>query len=237
MTSRAICVIAARLHERPVARLAGHCCPRPGRYRPSLRRGSARPRLRPLALVAWPRRRDSACMRPRRRVVARSPPAPPARDHGRLADVSENVWTIFQVITFFVSFGAIVVATGGDQSGWATLAFIPPGARSDSPPDRRSWGQFTGRGMPRPHKLFRLGWHSARRAWSSDAARGCWSSGGSSSRSRPSSTSLAFVIRPSILARELTDPSPDRWMSADAGSAGSCARGATSDPRARGRVA
>ena len=41
----------------------------------------------------------------------------------RFADFSENISTIFQVLTFFV-FGAIIVATGYDRSVLALLAFI-----------------------------------------------------------------------------------------------------------------
>ena len=69
----------------------------------------------------------------------------------RFADFSENVSTIFQVLTFFV-FGAIIVATGFDGSEWALVAFIPFALLVARPV--AVMGALAGTRLPRPHKLF-----------------------------------------------------------------------------------
>ncbi len=69
----------------------------------------------------------------------------------RFADFSENVSTIFQVLTFFV-FGAIIVSSGFDGSILPLVVFIPFALLIARP--AAVMGALAGTGMPRPHKLF-----------------------------------------------------------------------------------
>lgn len=69
----------------------------------------------------------------------------------RFADFSENVSTIFQILTFFV-FGAIIVATPFDGAIIALVAFIIFALLVARP--AAVMGALAGTGLPRPHKLF-----------------------------------------------------------------------------------
>jgi NhaP-type Na+/H+ or K+/H+ antiporter len=64
---------------------------------------------------------------------------------------SENVSSIFQVITFFL-FGALIVATGFNVSVWALVAFIPFALLVARPV--AVLGALAGTRLPRPQRLF-----------------------------------------------------------------------------------
>jgi NhaP-type Na+/H+ or K+/H+ antiporter len=66
-------------------------------------------------------------------------------------EFSENVSSIFQVLTFFV-FGAVIVATGFDSELWPLLVFIPFALLVARPVAVMT--ALGGTGLPRPHKLF-----------------------------------------------------------------------------------
>ena len=69
----------------------------------------------------------------------------------RFIDFSENVSTIFQVMTFFV-FGALIVSTGYNASVLALIAFIPFALLIARP--AAVLLSLAGTRLPRPHKLF-----------------------------------------------------------------------------------
>jgi sodium/hydrogen antiporter len=119
---------------------------------------------------------------------------------------SENVSVIFQVMTFFL-FGAVIVATGYDDSLWALLLFIPFALLIARP--TAVLAALAGTGLPRPQKLF-IAWFGPKGVASMlfallvlDAA--------------VAEGSLvfdvaAFVILSSILAHGLTDTVGARWI-------------------------
>ena len=111
---------------------------------------------------------------------------------------SENVSSIFAVITFFL-FGALIVATGYDGSIWALLAFIPFALLVARPV--AVLAALVGTKLPRPQRLF-IAWFGPA-GWL-DAVRVV--------HPRPECAEgslvfdvAAFVILSSILAHGLTD--------------------------------
>ena len=124
----------------------------------------------------------------------------------RFADFSENVSTIFQVLTFFV-FGAIIVATGYDRSIWALLAFIPFALLVARPV--AVMGALAGTGMPRPHKLF-ISWFGPKGVASMLFALLVLD--GDVENGTTVFDVAAFVILASILAHGLTDTVGARWI-------------------------
>jgi NhaP-type Na+/H+ or K+/H+ antiporter len=124
----------------------------------------------------------------------------------RFAAFSENVSTIFQVLTFFV-FGAIIVATGFDGSIAALAAFIALALLLARP--AAVFLSLAGTGLPRPQKSF-IAWFGPKGVASmlfallvldEPVANG----------------SLvfdvaAFAILASILAHGLTDTVGARWI-------------------------
>ena len=125
----------------------------------------------------------------------------------RFADFSENVSTIFQVLTFFV-FGALIVATGFDGPILALVAFIvfallSSRARSRSRsrlPGRRSRGR-TRHSSP----------GSAPRGSPRCCSR-CWSSTPPSTHGTLVFDIASFVILASIIVHGLTDTVGARWI-------------------------
>ena len=132
-----------------------------------------------------------------------------ASDHeitDRFAEFSENLSTIFQVLTFFV-FGAIIVATGYDRSVWALLAFIPFALLIARPV--AVMGALAGSGMPRPHKLF-IAWFGPKGVASMLFAL-LVLDGGVENGATVFDVA-AFVILASILAHGLTDTVGASWI-------------------------
>jgi NhaP-type Na+/H+ or K+/H+ antiporter len=124
----------------------------------------------------------------------------------RFAAFSENVSTIFQVLTFFV-FGALLVATGYDGPVWALLAFIPFALLIARPVAVEL--SLAGTALPRPHKAF-IAWFGPKGVASmlfallvldSDVANGSLIFDVAS-----------FVILASIIAHGLTDTVGARWI-------------------------
>ena len=124
----------------------------------------------------------------------------------RFADFSENLSTIFQVLTFFV-FGAVIVATGYDASIGALVLFILFAllvARSIAVSL-----SFVGTGLPRPQKAF-IAWFGPKGVASmlfailvldAELANGTLVF-----------DVAAFVILASIVAHGLTDTVGARWI-------------------------
>ena len=124
----------------------------------------------------------------------------------RFADFSENVSTIFQVLTFFV-FGAIIVATGYDRSILALAAFILFALLVARPV--AVMGALAGTGLPRPHKLFIAGFGPkgvASMLFALLVLDGNIASG------ETVFDVAAFVILASILAHGLTDTVGASWI-------------------------
>jgi NhaP-type Na+/H+ or K+/H+ antiporter len=124
----------------------------------------------------------------------------------QFADFTENVSTIFQVLTFFV-FGAIIVATGYDRSVWALLAFIPFALLIARPV--AVMGALAGSGMPRPHKLF-IAWFGPKGVASMLFAL-LVLDGGVENGTTVFDVA-AFVVLASILTHGLTDTVGARWI-------------------------
>ena len=124
----------------------------------------------------------------------------------RFADFSENVSTIFAVLTFFV-FGAIIVATGYDRSVWALAAFIPFALLVARPV--AVMGALAGTGLPRPHKLF-ISWFGPKGVASMLFALLVLD--GNVANGSTVFDVAAFVILASILAHGLTDTVGASWI-------------------------
>ncbi len=124
----------------------------------------------------------------------------------QFADFTENVSTIFQVLTFFV-FGAIIVATGYDRSVWALIAFIPFALLIARPV--AVMGALAGSGMPRPHKLF-IAWFGPKGVASMLFAL-LVLDGGVENGTTVFDVA-AFVVLASILTHGLTDTVGARWI-------------------------
>ncbi len=124
----------------------------------------------------------------------------------RFADFSENVSTIFAVLTFFV-FGAIIVATGYDRSVWALAAFIPFALLVARPV--AVMGALAGTGLPRPHKLF-IAWFGPKGVASMLFALLVLD--GNVANGSTVFDVAAFVILASILAHGLTDTVGASWI-------------------------
>lgn len=124
----------------------------------------------------------------------------------RFADFSENVSTIFQVLTFFV-FGAIIVATGYDASVAALLAFIAFALLVARPVAVAL--SFAGTRLPRAQKAF-IAWFGPKGVASMLFAILVLEA------DLPNGTLVfdvaAFVILASILAHGLTDTVGARWI-------------------------
>lgn len=124
----------------------------------------------------------------------------------RFADFSENVSTIFQVLTFFV-FGAIIVATGYDASIAALLAFIAFALLVARPVAVAL--SFAGTRLPRAQKAF-IAWFGPKGVASMLFAILVLEA------DLPNGTLVfdvaAFVILASILAHGLTDTVGARWI-------------------------
>ncbi|MGI9020839.1 MAG: cation:proton antiporter [Solirubrobacterales bacterium] len=124
----------------------------------------------------------------------------------RFADFSENVSTIFQVLTFFV-FGAIIVATGFGESILALAAFIPFALLVARP--AAVMGALAGSGLPRPHKLF-IAWFGPKGVASMLFALLVLD--GNVANGSLVFDVAAFVILASILAHGLTDTVGASWI-------------------------
>ncbi len=124
----------------------------------------------------------------------------------RFADFSENVSTIFQVLTFFV-FGAIIVATGYDGSVWrpARVHRLRAAGRAAGGGHRA----LAGTGLPRPHKLF-IAWFGPKGVASMLFALLVLD--GTVGERTLVFDVAAFVILASILAHGLTDTVGARWI-------------------------
>jgi NhaP-type Na+/H+ or K+/H+ antiporter len=119
---------------------------------------------------------------------------------------SENISSIFQVVTFFL-FGALIVATGYHDSPWALLAFIPFALLIARPV--AVLASLPGTKLPRPQKLF-IAWFGPKGVASmlfallvldEPVAEGS-----------VVFDVAAFVILSSILAHGLTDTVGARWI-------------------------
>ncbi len=119
---------------------------------------------------------------------------------------SENVSSIFAVITFFL-FGAVIVATGYDGSIWGLLAFIPFALLIARPV--AVLAALVGTNLPRPQRLF-IAWFGPKGVASMLFALFVLDRG-------VAEGSLvfdvaAFVILSSILAHGLTDTVGASWV-------------------------
>jgi NhaP-type Na+/H+ or K+/H+ antiporter len=121
-------------------------------------------------------------------------------------DFSENVSSIFQVVTFFV-FGALIVATGFDSEIWPLLLFIPFALLVARPV--AVMASLGGTGLPRPHKLF-MAWFGPKGVASMlfallvlDSVVG---------EAELIFQVAAFVILVSIIAHGFTDTLGARWI-------------------------
>ena len=124
----------------------------------------------------------------------------------RFAAFSENVSTIFQVLTFFV-FGALVVATGYDASVPALIAFIPFALLVARPVAVELALARTG--IPRAHKAF-IAWFGPKGVASMLFALLVLDS------DVPNGSLIfdvaSFVILASIIVHGLTDTVGTRWI-------------------------
>jgi sodium/hydrogen antiporter len=119
---------------------------------------------------------------------------------------SENVSSIFQVITFFL-FGALIVATDFDLSVWGLLAFIPFALLVARPASVLA--ALAGTRLPRPQKAF-IAWFGPKGVASMlfallvlDEAVG---------HKTLVFDVAAYVILSSIIAHGLTDTVGARWI-------------------------
>jgi sodium/hydrogen antiporter len=124
----------------------------------------------------------------------------------RFADFSENVSTIFQVLTFFV-FGAIIVATGYDESILPLVVFVAVALLFARPV--AVMGALAGARLPNPHKFF-IAWFGPKGVASMLFAVLVLDQG-------VANGSLvfdvaAFVIVSSIIAHGLTDTVGASWI-------------------------
>jgi sodium/hydrogen antiporter len=119
---------------------------------------------------------------------------------------SENVSSIFAVITFFL-FGALIVATGYDGSIWALLAFIPFALLLARPV--AVLAALVGTKLPRPQRLF-IAWFGPKGVASMLFA--LFILDRSVAEGSLVFDVAAFVILSSILAHGLTDTVGARWI-------------------------
>lgn len=119
---------------------------------------------------------------------------------------SENVSSIFAVITFFL-FGALIVATGYDGSIWALLAFIPFALLIARPV--AVLAALVGTKLPRPQRLF-IAWFGPKGVASMLFA--LFILDRSVAEGSLVFDVAAFVILSSILAHGLTDTVGARWI-------------------------
>ncbi len=121
-------------------------------------------------------------------------------------EFNESVSAIFQIATFFV-FGALIVATGWDQSVWPLLAFIAFALLVARP--AAVLLSFVGVALPRPYKIF-IAWFGPKGVASMLFALLVLNSTVSD---RTLVFDVAsFVILASILAHGLTDTVGARWI-------------------------
>jgi sodium/hydrogen antiporter len=119
---------------------------------------------------------------------------------------SENVSSIFAVITFFL-FGALIVATGYDGSIWALLAFVPFALLLARP--LAVLAALVGTKLPRPERLF-IAWFGPKGVASMLFA--LFILDRSVAEGSLVFDVAAFVILSSILAHGLTDTVGARWI-------------------------
>jgi sodium/hydrogen antiporter len=119
---------------------------------------------------------------------------------------SENVSSIFQVITFFL-FGALIVATGYHGSIWALLAFIPFALLLARPVAVTA--ALVGTRLPRPQNLF-IAWFGPKGVASMLFALLVLDA--TVAHGTLVFDVAAFVILSSILAHGLTDTVGARWI-------------------------
>jgi sodium/hydrogen antiporter len=119
---------------------------------------------------------------------------------------SENVSSIFQVITFFL-FGALIVATGYEGSIWALLAFIPFALLLARPVAVTA--ALVGTRLPRPQNLF-IAWFGPKGVASMLFALLVLDA--TVAHGTLVFDVAAFVILSSILAHGLTDTVGARWI-------------------------
>jgi sodium/hydrogen antiporter len=119
---------------------------------------------------------------------------------------SENVSSIFAVITFFL-FGALIVATGYDGSIWPLLAFIPFALLLARPV--AVLAALVGTKLPRPQRLF-IAWFGPKGVASMLFA--LFILDRSVAEGSLVFDVAAFVILSSILAHGLTDTVGARWI-------------------------
>jgi sodium/hydrogen antiporter len=119
---------------------------------------------------------------------------------------SENVSSIFQVITFFL-FGALIVATGYEGSIWALLAFIPFALLLARPV--AVLAALVGTKLPRPQNLF-IAWFGPKGVASMLFALLVLDA--TVAHGTLVFDVAAFVILSSILAHGLTDTVGARWI-------------------------
>jgi NhaP-type Na+/H+ or K+/H+ antiporter len=119
---------------------------------------------------------------------------------------SENVSSIFQVITFFL-FGALIVATGYHGSIWALLAFIPFALLLARPVAVTA--ALVGTRLPRPQNLF-IAWFGPKGVASMLFALLVLDA--TVAHGTLVFEVAAFVILSSILAHGLTDTVGARWI-------------------------
>jgi sodium/hydrogen antiporter len=125
---------------------------------------------------------------------------------GMFQEFNESVSAVFQIATFFV-FGALVVATGWDDSVWPILAFIAFALFVARPV--AVLVSFLGVDMPGPYKLF-IAWFGPKGVASMLFA--LFVLGSSASDRTLIFDAAAFVILASILAHGLTDTVGARWI-------------------------
>jgi sodium/hydrogen antiporter len=119
---------------------------------------------------------------------------------------SDNVSSIFAVITFFL-FGALIVATGYDGSIWALLAFIAVALLIARPV--AVLAALVGTKLPRPQRLF-IAWFGPKGVASMLFA--LFILDRSVAEGSLVFDVAAFVILSSILAHGLTDTVGARWI-------------------------
>jgi sodium/hydrogen antiporter len=119
---------------------------------------------------------------------------------------SENVSSIFAVITFFL-FGALIVATGYDGSIWALLAYVPFALLLARP--LAVLAALVGTKLPRPERLF-IAWFGPKGVASMLFA--LFILDRSVAEGSLVFDVAAFVILSSILAHGLTDTVGARWI-------------------------
>jgi sodium/hydrogen antiporter len=119
---------------------------------------------------------------------------------------SENVSSIFAVITFFL-FGALIVATGYEGSVWALIAFIPFALLIARP--SAVMAALAGTGVARVHKLF-IAWFGPKGVASMLFALLVLDR--AVAEGALVFDVAAFVIVVSILAHGLTDTVGARWV-------------------------